>query len=1496
MPSTHLQKQPPMLSFKTSPLSLFRSTPVNALCKVSAFGAQCSFVPRPRRRKAAIPLLTCLLLLLSLSIGESQNSISHPIGNQEAVPFFSMKYALLPDSKPAIQKPDTAQNWWATVQQQIAAMEYEVSFDTAVGKYQSPNRRQNIHSYYQPGQWQLHNLADSTGHNWQLGISTLGIFADGQPLAMPNDKPVAKSSSGQFTFEYPQFAEQYENNEQGVRQNFIINTAPAHAKTLEVKLGISGMEASQPQPGELLLTGSGTSLSYSGLKAWDANGKTIPCSMKLAADGRQLCLAANVQDAVFPVTIDPIIANGTRANANATLKCDQTDLLFYACAVNSAGDVNGDGYGDIIVGAFLYNNGQANEGAAFIYHGSAQGTITTYATRLEANQVNGQFGSSAAGAGDVNGDGYGDVIVGASTYDNGEMNEGAAFIYYGSASGIIATPAAMLESNQAVAGMGLSATGVAEAGDVNGDGYSDVVVGAPSYDDGQANEGVAFVYHGSATGINTSYATKLQIDQAESQFGWDVARAGDVNGDGYADILVGAYNYDNGETNEGAAFVYYGSASGIVASPTILEGNQANAHFGYAVAGAGDVNGDGYADIILGSSYYDNGETNEGAVFVYQGSASGIGASPAALLEMNQAEANFGDSVAGAGDVNGDGYADIIVGAIWYKTVFINEGAAFVYHGSASGIGTSPVARLRTNWSGGLVTGAGGVGDVNGDGYSDIIMASYNMSPATNFRGAVYVYHGSASGMSGTQAAMVQGDGSTTWPGWDFGVSVASAGDVNGDGYGDLVVGAQFYSQSYVQQGLAFIYLGSVTGISTVYSNKLRNPTSLSKRFDCSVDAAGDVNGDGYGDVVIGAMSFGGSRGAVHVFYGSASGISPTFSNIHGNADGSYLGCSVAGAGDVNGDGYDDIVAGAELYPNYEYKGAVFVYLGSATGITTTYATLLEGSQANACFGNCVAGAGDVNGDGYTDIIVGAYNYDNGETDEGAVYIYHGSAGGIGTAYALMLEGNQQSAWLGYSVSGAGDVNGDGYDDVVIGAYRYDNGETNEGVAFVYHGSATGISSTYSTVLECNQAGAWFGYSVAGAGDVNGDGYADIIVGSGSYDNGETDEGAAFIYHGSASGIGTAYATLLEANASNRKFGYAVASAGDVNGDGYDDVVVGAPNYYTVQPDGGAAFVYHGNGGGGLYRNLRLFNTGTNTPIQQANSIDPQFAIGVFAKSPAGRGKARLVWETRREGQPFSGGTSITTSTASTAGQGAYTNLGTTGTFLTANVDKLGLLQTWTKLRARIQYDPVSNGGIQVYGPWLYPTTYFSTKGMQGMPILTAQLLPLQPVHLTAQKDGPARNRLGWQPATTADSKTSYAIERSADGSRFATIGSQTGNSSGTGYTFYDDAPLAGSNYYRLRIKNTDGGDLYSNLVLVRNSGPDGGSVTVAPIPTRHSLTITNNDASQNGGTAILYNMQGVEMKRFILSASQTINVSGWAAGVYMLKLPGGESIKLLKE
>jgi hypothetical protein len=427
---------------------------------------------------------------------------------------------------------------------------------------------------------------------------------------------------------------------------------------------------------------------------------------------------------VAPMTIEP----------TWTAASDQVGSGF-GVSVATSGDVNGDGYDDVIVAAYSYSNGQDNEGRVFVYHGSAAGLSTTPDWTTESNQADAYFGGSVSSAGDVNGDGYDDLIVGACCYDDGQVDEGGAFVYHGSAVGLSTSPDWTAKSNQATAYFGES---VGAAGDVNGDGYDDVIVGALAYDNGQTDEGGAFVYHGSAAGLSTTPVWTGESNQADAHFGESVGAAGDVDGDGYDDVIVGAIWYDSGQTNEGGAFVYHGSAAGLSVTPNwTAESNQDFAYFGESVAKAGDANGDGYDDVIVGARLYDNRQGDEGGAFVYHGSAAGLSVTPNWTAWPYKHFTSFGISVGAAGDVNGDGYDDVIVGAPLYNDIVqLDEGWAFVFHGSNVGLSSSPNWAGESNqdfaYFGGSV---GTAGDANGDGYDDVIVGAFYVEMAFVYRG-----------------------------------------------------------------------------------------------------------------------------------------------------------------------------------------------------------------------------------------------------------------------------------------------------------------------------------------------------------------------------------------------------------------------------------------------------------------------------------------------------------------------------------------------------------------------------------------------------------------------------------------------------------------------------------------------------------------------------------------------------------------------------------------
>ncbi len=1172
-------------------------------------------------------------------------------------------------------------SWLADAQRELGQREYQTSVSDR--GLQAPNRAQGFRTYFDGNGIRL--VARSAGSEplAALTLAAYGRFGDIQTPALAE----VRADAAEVTLSWPGISARYENSADGLLQEINLDQRPPGAGRLSVALVITAATA-QVSDGVVLLHSASNTLRLGAIRAHDARGRDL--AVKLAVEGSRILLTVDDRQADYPVTVKSVFTGF----ADALLEANQANARL-GVSVAGAADVNGDGYADVIVGANLYDNGEADEGAAFLYFGGAGVFNTSADAQLESNQINAQFGRSVAGAGDVNGDGYADVTVGANLYDFGTVDEGAAFIYFGGAGAFNTTVDAIVDADQANAGMG---TSVAGAGDVNGDGYADVIVGSPGYDNGHTDEGAAFVFFGGAGAFNTSLDAQIESNQANARLGGSVSGAGDINGDGFADVIVGALLYSNGEANEGAAFIYFGGAGVFnTVADAQLESNQVGAVFGVSVAGAGDVNGDGFADVIVGAYLYDNGQTDEGAAFVYFGSAGSFNTTADAQLEVNDTSANLGFSVAGGGDVNGDGYADVIVGAPSFGA--LDEGAAFAYFGGAGAFDANFDAQLNSfQVSPGMALSVASAGDVNGDGFADLIVGAALYDNGQMDEGAALVYFGGAGVFNTAADAQLESNQLSAGLGW----SVASAGDVNGDGFADVIVGAPLYDSGEVDEGVAFVFLGGVGAFDTNADALLQsNPASGLMSF--SVAGAGDVNGDGYADVIVAAPGYDNgenNEGAVFLYFG---GVGAFDSNVdavlESNQADALLGISLAAAGDVNGDGYADIIVGAPFPATLDGGARAYIYLGGAGAFDTSADAELQPSLGSTQLGG-VSGAGDVNGDGYADVIVGMV--DTG-ANPGAALIYFGGSGAFNISADAQLQPAPAGASLGSSVAGAGDINGDGFADVIVGANGYDGSQLNEGACFVYLGGAGAFNTVVDAQFESNQVDAALGSSVAGAGDVNGDGYADVIVGAPSYDIGQTDEGAAFVFYGAAGGLETVADAQLESNQIGAALGTSVAGAGDVNGDGFADVIVGARGYDSGQADEGAAFVYYGTAKGRLVLASQFRGDGSTAvePWGLSQQADG-FVVSIEATSARGRERARLQVEACPNAASF-GSLLCDIRTATT-----WTDLGTNPLGATLVLPVAGLsvdrIYHW---RARVQTTPftVTAPGIvappqPAFGPW----------------------------------------------------------------------------------------------------------------------------------------------------------------------------------------------------
>ncbi len=402
------------------------------------------------------------------------------------------------------------------------------------------------------------------------------------------------------------------------------------------------------------------------------------------------------------------------------------------------------------------------------------------------DQIGAMFGWSAGAAGDVNGDGYPDALVAAKDYDG----SGRVYVYAGSATGLPAAPTWWIAAPLPGGNFGY---GAAAGGDVNGDGFDDIVVGAP-YADGAGvyDSGAAFVFHGSAAGPAAAPSWTWSPATEGVGFGFSVASAGDVNADGYDDVIVGAL-VGEGETSvEGEAYVFLGSASGLAAAPawTAHPADQIAAHFGYSVSSAGDVNGDGYADVVVGAKDWSGAASGEGRLYVYTGSPSGLGAAPAWIADpTNTSGAALGARVCSAGDVNGDGSDEVVATSP-------GESRAYVFYFTVTGPSVTPLTWVALEDCSDIDSGLAS-GDVNEDGFSDVIVGQ----PYWGSSGRAKAFYGSAGGPSTAADWTVTGtDGA-------FGLSVGAA-DVNLDGASDVIVGAPSWDGEASGEGRTYLFLG----------------------------------------------------------------------------------------------------------------------------------------------------------------------------------------------------------------------------------------------------------------------------------------------------------------------------------------------------------------------------------------------------------------------------------------------------------------------------------------------------------------------------------------------------------------------------------------------------------------------------------------------------------------------------------------------------------------
>ena len=1030
-------------------------------------------------------------------------------------------------------------------------------------------------------------------------------------------------------------------------------------------------------------------------------------------------------------------------------------------SVSGAGDINGDGLDDIIIGAYLANPNGSNSGSSYVVFGKTDGRVVQLRDIdndnnpggfvLHGVNANDHSGRSVSGAGDVNGDGLDDIIVGARLV-NGER--GASYVIFGKTDGRLVQLRDIDNDNNpggfvvnGVDGGDQSGRSVSGAGDTNGDGLDDIIIGANRADPNSSESGASYVIFGKTDGraielrdIEGGALDGFVIEGGNilDHSGYSVSGAGDVNGDGFDDVIVGApYANPNGLNDSGASYVIFGGqgvSDSAITAPTstgFVNLWTGDSMANQIIAGAGNnvIFGNGGADVLRGGPGDDALAINDSMFASIDGGFGTdrlvIASNPSnqlirLTLDLTSIPNNRLKSIEII-DLNNTASTLIlatddilsIVGNSAQNTLRINGGSTDTIDlrqvPFSDSEGTQTIAsvnyriyqpdnslrldssvrllvdtdiRLATtvleltalqmsgNNEGFVINGVdggdrsgiavSGAGDVNGDGFDDVIIGAHNaesVSDTNDNRGASYVVFGKTDG-NGVQLSTIGDAGNNDGfvlngvaAGDISGFSVNEAGDVNGDGLDDIIIGAHEVNGS---SGASYVVFGKTSGavveLSTIdnaddSNGFVINGVTADDQSGFPVGGGGDINGDGLDDLIIGAGGVNGDSGASYVVFGKTSGAIVELSTIddadnnagfvlNGVARGDNSSRSVSVVGDVNGDGLDDILIGANRVDgvNGFDSGASYVVFGKSNG-SAVELSMIDDNNNNAGFvingvsvddlsGNSVSGAGDVNGDGLDDVIVGAQGVND---SRGASYVVFGKFDGNAVELSdiddagFVINGVDRGDQSGYSVSGAGDINGDGLDDILIGAYGASTNSNNgSGVSYLVFGKTNGNGVELSDVE--NDADGGFaingvnafdnsGVSVSGAGDVNGDGFDDLLVGASRADPNSADSGASYVIFGgqgvSDSAIrGTANAEILTGNSAANQI---IGGAGDdilVGGGGADVLRGGAGNDVLAISDTGFAVIDGGLGTDTLRLDSTMTLGLTIIPNNRLNSIE----------------------------------------------------------------------------------------------------------------------------------------------------------------------------------------------------------------------------------------------------------------------------------------------------
>ncbi len=1027
--------------------------------------------------------------------------------------------------------------------------------------------------------------------------------------------------------------------------------------------------------------GFGADITFTGLVAEDEFGAEVAGVGDVTGDGIPDVAIGAVEDAsVFNdggavyIYAGPTTGIYTGAEADAVVAAP-SEFARIGGALARVGDLDGDGIDDLVMGAQTDRSVASRAGGAYVFYGGAgiTGTLDpTGADSVLQGRLYDRLGSSIAAAGDVDGDGLADFWVGAAHW--GGSRRGAAYLMSGADTGAGTVP---MESTYASRILGYDAadlfgTSVAGGADVDGDGQLDVIIG------GRQADGAQGVFTGAAWVLTGPFETQMTAGVGGAHWGThrnanaghQVGMVSDLNGDGFDEFLVGAWRQTyKGIRRTGTASLYYGgedvadlvnwyvdadgdgygddgTAVTACESPVgtvALAGDCDDARndvFPYAPeldcgsaidfncdgsVGNVDVDGDG-VDACLG-------DCDDGAFSVNPSGTEVCGDGVDNDCDGGVDDANSSDAMAWYPDGDADGFGDDLLGVVACEqpAIFLSDVVNIGGDCDDTAIAVSPagveVCDGVDNDCSGTADGPDALDaqpyytDADADGYGDLTSLAFactvpaggvaNADDCDDTDGSINpdadeicdrldndcdgrFYLGGALEAEEITSLSITTEGA----GDDFGRHLAFVPDLNGDGLAELVIGAPGSNLEGTDAGAVYLRYGSSIGGVVDYGETLADgsPTwdqrivnDRAGGFFGSAIAGGDFNGDGMADLAVSAPK--GSRpnndqGVVFVFYGPLMAVTSTTEAdvvINGSAGGAQTGISLAAA-DLDADGTTDLVIGSDRdSTSSERSGAAYVLYGGtlATGRVDAVADAVLYGLADDELGRTVA-LGDFNGDGTIDVV--AAGPESGALDLGVLAV----AWGTGTRFAgpltadVQLFGVAANEGLGRSMANAGDADGDCIDDLVVGSRR-------ERAFLVSGGSWTAgsVQAAATTVVE-GTPGQAFSREVAGAGDLDGDGFDDLVFTAHRDDAAADDGGAVAVLYGSdelpatlsinelesfgrlpdagtfptysASNLGVSEGAFLYGNSEDQQLGWGVAAGGDLNGDGYGDLAIASLN------------------------------------------------------------------------------------------------------------------------------------------------------------------------------------------------------------------------------------------------------------------------------------------------------------------------------------------------